>query len=153
MRDQFGTSGRIKLEKAIAFWVERLNAVARAAMYARFSAKNVDMTPERWGILVRLWEEDGLSQKELAARTWKDEPTVSRILDGMAKKSWIVRRPSPEDARARMIHLTPHGKKLEAQIVPEAKKLVALLERGIPEADLAVTRRTLQRMVENISEE
>src|SRR5262245_11085708 len=110
------------------------------------------MTPERWAVLVSLWESDGPTQRELAARTRKDEPTVSRILDGIESRGWIVRRPDPEDGRSRRIHLTPKGKRLEGELVPSAKKLVARLERGIAEDDLVVTRRTLQKMFRNLTE-
>jgi DNA-binding MarR family transcriptional regulator len=152
VRDQFKENGGILLDNAVAFWVERVHAEGRAALYALFAERELDMTPERWAVLVSLWESDGPTQRELAARTRKDEPTVSRILDGIESRGWIVRRPDPEDGRSRRIHLTPKGKRLEGELVPSAKKLVARLERGIAEDDLVVTRRTLQKMFRNLTE-
>ena len=152
MRDQFRESGGILLHNAVAFWVERVYAQGRQALYALFAEHGVDMTPERWAVLVRLWERDAVTQRELATSTLKDEPTVSRILDGMVKQGWVERRADPEDGRTRRIHLTVKGKRLEPQLVPHAKKLVARLERGIPDEDLVVTRRTLRRIAENLAD-
>jgi len=151
MRDQFRESGGILLHNAIAFWVERVYAHGRQALYALFADRGVEMTPERWAVLVRLWERDGVTQRELAAAVLKDEPTTSRILDRLIKHGWVDRRPDAEDGRTRRIHLTAKGRRLEHELVPHARKLVARLERGIPEDDLAITRRTLQRMAENLA--
>jgi DNA-binding MarR family transcriptional regulator len=152
VRDQFKENGGILLDNAVAFWVERVHAQGRLALYALFAEREIEMTPERWAVLVSLWDDDGPTQRELAARTLKDEPTVSRILDGIESRGWIVRRPDPGDGRTRRIHLTPKGKRLEGELVPAAKKLVARLERGISEEDLVVTRRTLRKMFQNLSE-
>lgn len=158
MRDQFTETGGILLDNAVSFWVERVYAQGRAALYALFADRGIEMTPERWAVLVRLWQHDDAgsaepapTQRELAARTLKDEPTVSRILEGMEAKGWIARRPDPHDGRTRRVHLTAKGKRLEGELVPAAKKLVARLERGIPEADLVATRRTLRKMFENLA--
>ena len=37
-----------------------------------------DMTTEQWSVLNRLDEEDGISQKELAIRSEKDQTNVTR---------------------------------------------------------------------------
>lgn len=150
MRDQFTRGGGIVLDHALAFWLDRVQSRTRAELYALFARHGVEMTPERWIVLVRLWEHDGLTQRELGERTFRDEPTVSRILAGMQAKGWVVRRPDPEDGRTRRVHLTESGRALQRALVPLARKLVARLEKGISDHDLAVTRATLQRMVENL---
>src|SRR5438309_1365442 len=103
VRDQFRENGGILLDNAVAFWVERVHAQGRAALYELFAERDLEMTPERWGVLVALWENDAPTQRELAARTMKDEPTVSRILDGIEAKGWIQRKPDAEDGRIRRV--------------------------------------------------
>lgn len=152
MRDQFPRGGGIVLDHALVFWLDRVQGRTRAELYSVFAQRGVEMTPERWVVLVRLWETDGLTQRELAERVFKDEPTVSRILAGMQAKGWVVRRADAADGRTRRVHLTAAGRELQRELVPLAKKLVARIEKGISEADLAVTRRTLQRIVENLED-
>lgn len=149
MKGQFSGTG-ITLERAVSFWVARVYAANRAELYRRFRAAGLSMTPEQWMVLVRLWEGEGRSQAELAASTLRDAPTLSRILDVMERDGLVVRRRDPADARGRRVYLSDRGHELRSTLVPLARALVADLERGIPAADLEVTRRTLERMFENL---
>lgn len=147
MRDQFDEDG-IVLENALAFWANRFSEAARRGMYRAFVAHGVELTPEQWTVLVRLWERDGRTQSDLAAATHRDAPTLSRILDSMSKAGLVARAVDPNDARARLAVLTPRGRALKATLVPVVRDLVARFEEGIPERDLEITRRTLRRIVE-----
>lgn len=51
-----------------------------------FKEVGVDITPEQWVVLDNLCREDGLSQNELAAVSFKNAPTLSRIIDLLVKK-------------------------------------------------------------------
>ncbi|MFT3769896.1 MAG: MarR family transcriptional regulator [Minicystis sp.] len=147
MRDQFDGDGII-LENALAFWANRFYEVGRRAMYRAFAAHGVELTPEQWIVLVRLWERDGRTQSDLAAATHRDAPTISRILDAMARGGLVARAVDPNDGRTRLAVLTPKGRALQKTLVPVVRELVARFEEGIPEKDLEITRRTLKRIVE-----
>jgi DNA-binding MarR family transcriptional regulator len=149
MKDQFTDSG-IALDQALAFWVQRVYQVNRAAMYRRFNGLGVDLTPEQWMVLVRLWEREGRTQNELCQSTLRDRPTMSRILDGMEARGLVARRQAPEDSRTRLVTLTPAGKQLRGKLLPAVKTMVAELEAGIDDGDLLITRRTLQKMFANL---
>lgn len=149
MHDQFTSTGII-LDNALAFWVHRVYQAQRNEMFRVFREEGVELTPEQWTVLVRLWERDGRTQNELCDSTFRDRPTMSRIIDGMEARLLVQRRAAKDDARARRIHLTAEGRKLEARLVPVARALVARMLHGIDEADLVVTRRTLQRLFDNL---
>lgn len=150
VKGQFTGSG-IALERAISFWIARVYSVTRTELYRRFRAAGLAMTPEQWMILVRLWEGEGRSQAELATSTFRDAPTVSRILDVMEREGLVKRKPDPADARGRRVYLTDEGHALKATLVPLARDFVNDLEHDIPAEDLEVTRRTLQRMFGNVA--
>lgn len=149
MRDQFSDEG-IVLDNALAFWVNRFYQAARREMYRAFQQHGVELTPEQWQVLVRLWERDGRTQTELCDSTTRDPPTMSRILDSMARRGLISRATDPDDARTRLVVLTPKGRELKKVLLPVVRELVARLEEGISDKDLEVTRRTLQRLVKNV---
>ena len=150
MRDQF-TGERVVLENAIAFALHNAYQRLRTATYREFNQRGLELTPEQWIVLVRLWERDALTPSELSESTLRDRPTMSRILDTMEKNGLVLRKADPRDGRGREIHLTPLGRSLRRRLLPVAQKLVDRLEAGIPEADLLVTRRTLQRIAEILS--
>ena len=149
VRDQF-IEERIALEKAISFWVYQANQASRRALYQAFAGLGLEVTPEQWMLLVRLWEQDGCSQNDLCESTLKDRPTISRVLDVMERNGLVTRAAHPADGRQRVILLTRKARDLQKSAVPVVREIVATLERGIPEEDLLVTRRTLQQIVRNL---
>jgi DNA-binding MarR family transcriptional regulator len=150
MKDQF-SGGKIVVENALAFWVSRVYQAARGEMYRAFRAHDVELTPEQWAVLVRLFEQDGRTQGEISESTFRDPPTISRILDGMEARGLVERRPHPEDGRARAVHLTRRGRALEKKLVPVVEELVARMVRDVDEQDLVTTRATLKRIFANLS--
>ena len=149
MRDQFARDG-IVLENALAFWVNRFYETTRRAMYRAFREHDFELTPEQWMVLVRLWERDGRTQTDLAAACHRAAPTMSRIIDSMSKSGLVARAVEESDARTRLIVLTPKGREAKQTLVPVVRKLVAELEKDIPERDLEITRRTLRRIAERL---
>ncbi len=143
MKDQFQRDG-IVLENALAFWVNRFYEGARRAMYRAFREQGFELTPEQWMVLVRLWERDGRSQSDLAQAIVRDAPTTSRIVSSMASRGLVVRALDPADGRSRVIVLTKKGRDAKSVLVPIVRALVEEAERGVPKADLEVTRRTLK---------
>ncbi|XXT25583.1 MarR family transcriptional regulator [Sorangium sp. So ce429] len=69
-------------------------------MYRRFRAHGVEITPEQWMVLVRLWEQEGVTQMHLAERTFRDVPTMSRIVALMERDGLIERRQDPTGSAA-----------------------------------------------------
>ncbi|HTU64255.1 MAG TPA: MarR family transcriptional regulator, partial [Polyangiales bacterium] len=97
MKDQFRDGG-IVVDNAIGFWIHRVYQATRNEMYRAFRERGCDVTPEQWAVLIRLWERDGCSQTELSDATFRDQPTMSRIVTGMEQRGWLERRTDPEDA-------------------------------------------------------
>ena len=149
MRGQF-EGNQVVLEKALPFLIHACYQQIRSVTYKEFSGHGLGLTPEQWIVLARLWEEDGQSQSALSNLTLRDRPTMSRIIDTMEKSGLVERSVDEHDARSRRVLLTRTGKSLKAKLVPVAKKLVARLERDIPERDQEVTHRTLGRMLQNL---
>jgi DNA-binding MarR family transcriptional regulator len=123
----------------------------RSVTYRAFNQHGLEITPEQWIVLARLWQRGGRTVSELSESTERDKPTMSRILDSMEQHGLLKRTVDEKDARTRIVDLTREGKGLRKKLVPIAKALVTQLEAGIPEADLVTTRRTLRRMLENLA--
>ena len=149
MKDQFRDGG-IVVDKAIGFWVHRVYQASRNEMYRAFREHGEEITPEQWAVLIRLWERDGCTQSELSDDTFRDQPTMSRILAGMEQRGWLKRQVDPTDARVRKVYLTRVGRELKQKLVPVAERLVGRMLAGIDERALKQTRAALQKMVKNL---
>ena len=150
MRDQFA-GDQVILENALPFLLHGLYQRIRGMTYREFNRHGLELTPEQWIVLVRLWQRDGRTVSELSESTERDRPTMSRILDTMEAGGLVTRTVDAKDARSRIVQLTRKGKALRKKLVPVAKEMVQRLEAGISEADLLTTRRTLRRLFENLA--
>lgn len=150
MRGQF-TRGKIDLDRAISFSIQQAYERVRITLYREFHDRGLAITPEQWIVLVLLWERDERAPSELSAATLRDRPTMTRILDTMERNGLVTRKPAPGDKRGRVVRLTPDGHALRLPLSAHARRIVKRLERGIPEADLQVTRRTLKKIFENLA--
>ena len=150
MTRQF-VNGKIVLDEAVGFVVFQAHQAMRQEMYRRFARLGLEITPEQWALLVRLWERDGRSQNDLSEVTLRDKHTISRMLDGMVERGWVERRPDPNDGRSKLVFLTRTGLALEARLVPLAEELVHEMLRGIDADELQLTLQTLRKMADNLA--
>ena len=149
MKDQFRDGG-IVVDNAIGFWIHRVYQASRNEMYRAFREQGEEVTPEQWAVLIRLWERDGCTQRELSDATFRDRPTMSRILDGMQQRGWLERQADASDARVRNVYLTRKGRDLKKKLVPVVERLVGRMVEGIDERSLLETRSALRKMFENL---
>ena len=119
-------------------------------LHQAFQARGYDITPEQWAVLNRLWEEDGLSQVELAERTFKDKPGTTRILTLLEKKGVVVRRADESDGRVQRVFLTKIGKDLKEKLIPCAHEVLMKSGRNLSKEDVAKFKVTLNQILSNL---
>jgi DNA-binding MarR family transcriptional regulator len=110
------------------------------------------VTRGQWYFLRVLWSEDGLSQRELSARVGMMEPTTVIALRGMEKAGLIRRVRSTNDRRVTHVRLTAKAKRMRDGLLKLARGINAQADEGISAADIAVFRRVIQRMTENLDQ-
>lgn len=109
-----------------------------------------DVTIGQWYFLRVLWEEDGLTQRELSDRVGMMEPTTTVAISGMEKAGLIRRKKNTSDRRKINVFLTPKAKRLKATLLPYARDVNELAVAGISKKDLAVFRAVIAAMKDNI---
>lgn len=107
-------------------------AYQRACVLFKEEFEGYDLTPQQFGLLGFLWQEDGLTQSELSAKSQIDRTTMGGLIDRLEKEGLVARRSHPEDRRAYRICLTEKGKELQPELTPLAasahEKFVAKLD-------------------------
>jgi DNA-binding MarR family transcriptional regulator len=72
----------------------------------------------------------GLHQGALGEHLNLGKSSTSRLVDGLERRGWVVRRPDPRDGRARRLVLTDKGQEVAADVVRRrARRLSTLLEQ------------------------
>lgn len=105
------------MRREIGVYIDRTYKVVRQDLINRFKNAGLDVTPEQFVILSKL-EGSEMSQTDLASDSFKDKPTVSRILDLLVRKGFVVRQQDPSDGRRYIVSLTKEGNNLLSEAKP-----------------------------------
>jgi DNA-binding MarR family transcriptional regulator len=105
-----------------------------------------------WYYLRVLWEQEGLSQSELAARIGVMTPTTTAGLSNLEKAGLIERRPDAKDKRKHLIFLTSSGRALELELLPVAQQVLARVLGDITGDEADMLRQILRRIRNNIAQ-
>ena len=104
-----------------------------------------------WVFLRVLWEKDGLTQRELSDEAGMTEPTTFSALTAMEKRGYIQRRKLPHNAKNVYVFLMPIGRDLKEVLVPLAEEVNALGVAGLDAKYVAIARRVLLGIIENLA--
>ena len=103
-------------------------------------------------VLHALWEEEGLSQSELAARIHVTAPTLSRMIHRMTRAGLLITEDDPVDQRVSRVHLTDSGREIKERVLSTWTQLGSELLAGFTPEEKAQVRHFLDRMAENLED-
>lgn len=119
---------------------------------ARFQQAGIDMTPEQWGAIILLLNEDAMTQGELGKRLWLEKSSVSRLADGLEKRGWIHRESAPEDRRKKIITPTHQALTIAEQCAALARAAMTDALEGMSAGDVATTKNHLSTIIGRLRE-
>ncbi|HUI16065.1 MAG TPA: MarR family transcriptional regulator [Alphaproteobacteria bacterium] len=147
---------RRKATADIAYPLERsIGAQLRFTYRALAQALQFRLEPHgipigMWYFLRALWEEDGLSQRELSDRVGAMAPTTVEQLRNMEECGLVLRRRSPADRRKINVFLTAKGRALKPLMLPYAIGVVNAALKDFTAEEVGIMRQLLVRMRRNI---
>lgn len=133
--------------------LDRTTRLLKQHYLRAFREEGVDISTEQWVLLDRLQTGGHVSQTELANGTYKDAPTVSRIIDKLAKKKLVERRRFPNDRRRYLVCITDAGRDVHDRIMPYVRDLRRQTWNGLSEEDYNRLQEILQHIRGNFEEE
>lgn len=142
----------IELEYIFPIINGKVSMAINRKMYRNFRKEGLEITPEQWTVLSFLWREDGVSQQALCDATFKDKPSMTRLVDNLAKLGMVERRIAPNDRRSNLIFLTPKGRDIESKAEAAVNDTMRYAFAGIDEEGLNLVRQLLKIVFNNIQE-
>ena len=118
----------IKKDSA-GFLINHLARLIAQELTARI--KPLGLTTGTFPALLELWDEDGLTQKQLVDRLGIEQATMANTLNRMERDGLITRRKDPKDGRAQLVWLTEHARSLQAPAIAAAEGVNADLLAGL----------------------
>jgi DNA-binding MarR family transcriptional regulator len=124
-------------------------AIARR-LQKKFNQAGLNLTIEQWSVLYHLWKEDGISQQELCNSTFRDKPSITRLVDNLEKLNLVKRSPSRNDRRMNMILLTEEARKLQEQSMELANQTLNEALEHVPVDKIDICKEVLQIVYDNL---
>jgi DNA-binding MarR family transcriptional regulator len=139
----------LDLGNYLPYLVNRLGAALVASMTADALAEH-QLSIDMWRVLAVLSYRGAQRQIDLVTMTSVEASTMSRLVTRLVRTGLVTRRRSETSSREVVIELTGKGRALVSRLIPIAQRLEETASAGIPAKDMAVVKRTLRRMYENI---
>ncbi|MDX5479643.1 MarR family winged helix-turn-helix transcriptional regulator [Fontibacter flavus] len=124
----------------------------RVKQYAqrKFKLGDFDLTVDQWIVMKNLSENELLSQSELAQMVFKDQPTLTRIIDILSKKGYVERIPHPQDRRSFQIILTESGNTKVKELKPKISAIREKAWENLNDKDFEEFKRILNTIYNNL---
>ncbi|WP_347266977.1 MarR family transcriptional regulator [Paracoccus sp. (in: a-proteobacteria)] len=125
-----------------------VNHVAR--LFARGLTEAVrpfGLTTGTFPALLELWQQDGLTQKQLVERLDIEQATMANTLARMERDGLITRQRAEADRRMQHIFLTERARRLQAPAIEAATAVNASLLAGLGPDDRHQFIRLMQKII------
>jgi DNA-binding MarR family transcriptional regulator len=140
---------RINLGNYLPYLINRVGF----ALVESFSADALTsngLSIAMWRVLAALSNNGEQRQVDLVEMTSIDASTMSRLVSRLVRAGLVTRSRSATSNREVVVELSLKGRALVERMIPIAKELEQIASTGISARELAVAKRALGRMYDNL---
>lgn len=135
-------------DTSLGYQINHLGRLLAQALHRRIAPLGV--VPGQFAQLLALFEQDGLTQRELCELVRIEQPTMANTLQRMERTSLIRREPDPADGRRMRVVLTARARALEDHLVSAAREVNGIATSGLSDQEVAAFRSTLRQIINNL---
>ena len=141
------------LSKEIAVELNLTGCKLKQYIAAMLRIEDVPLTPEQFMLIDLLWNQGSMTQQQLADQMHKDKNSVTKLVDAIEKKGFVVREQSLKDRRANTLVLTEKALQLKDSAKRKGISILDNILEGISEEELRSFLTTLHKLNNNMSME
>src|SRR5437764_8531155 len=145
------SNNQFKKGELLSFITGKASTAIARRLQKKFNAAGLNITIEQWSVLYHLWKQEGLSQKELCSATFRDKPSITRLVDNLEKLNLVKRTSHEKDKRINNIFLTRQAQKLQEQTMMLAEETLNEALDGVSVEHIEISKQVLQKVYENLS--
>lgn len=141
------------IELAFAVISGKVSNAINRNLSRSFKKAGLDITPEQWSILMCLWMKMGgesPTQNALAVATFRDRPSVTRLIHNMEKQNLVTRELQDSDRRSNRIRLTEKGLACHKIVKEATMNAMKTCFMGMSEAEVKTSIDLLGRVFRNL---
>jgi MarR family 2-MHQ and catechol resistance regulon transcriptional repressor len=132
--------------RALKLWVVLSRATTSVERRAREDVARHDLTLAEFGVLEALYHKGPMLAGEVQRRTLVSSGGITYLVDRLAARGLVERRPCPDDRRANYVALTAAGTDFVARIFPEHAAAIAGALSALSPRDQATATSLIRRL-------
>lgn len=135
-------------EESVGYLISATYRLLNRALQAQVAG--LDVPAGTWIFLRTIWEEDGLTQREISQRVGIQEAATGFALDKLARLGLIERTRNAKDRRKISVCLTERGRELGRELIPKSDELTNQIVAGFEHFEVAQLCSYLARVRKNL---
>ncbi|MEO6134479.1 MAG: MarR family winged helix-turn-helix transcriptional regulator [Ginsengibacter sp.] len=145
------SDNQFKRGELYSFITGKASTAIGRRLQKNFKLAGIEITIEQWSVLYHLWKEDAQSQQQLCEATFRDKPSITRLVDNLEKLSLVNRVPAKNDRRINLICLTKGAKNLQDSTMKVANQTLNEALEGVENDHIEIAKNVLQKVYDNLS--
>ena len=138
----------ISTRESVGFVVREVWRLFARCLQPRIAREGV--TIGMWFALRMLWDEDGVTQRELGERVGINGPAMVMALNSMERAGLVKRVQNHTDRRKINVFLTERGRKMKTKLWPMAAEVLALSLAGLSDKQVQSLTKMLAQIRVNL---
>lgn len=140
-------------KQSIGYLITRTAKEVKRKLSRSLAEAGYEMGVEQWRMLMILHHSELKNQQEIADNMGLDKTSLTRLLNAMEDKGFIVRVEDQRDKRNKLIYPTNKGRELREEVMPVISGVVGELEEQLNEQELNICKKVLTDIINNLCEE
>jgi MarR family transcriptional regulator for hemolysin len=138
-----------QLEKIIFYKMDKAIKTYRQFSQNDLKSKGYDITVDQWIVLKCLMQNPDITQTGIAEKVFKDNASVTRMVDILVKSEYLNREVDPENRRRVKLTITEKGNDALVEMEPIIVKNRSTALLGISTEDIEAAKRVMQKIAAN----
>ena len=138
------------LNHILFYTIEKSIKSYRQFAQRQITAAGFDITIDQWLVLKTIEEDSTATQQQMAAKVFKDMASMTRIVELLVRKNYLLRKFNTSDRRRFDLELTATGKNLLQQIQPLIVSNRNTALKGISDENLQILQSELEKITSNV---
>ena len=139
------------LSKEVAVELNLTGCKLKQFIASKLRQMEVPLTPEQFILIDLLWNQGSMSQQQLADQMQKDKNSVTKLVDALERKGFVVRKQNRQDRRSNTLVLTEKAEGLKHGAKQKGISILDEMLVGISEEELRSFLETLHKLNRNMT--
>jgi MarR family transcriptional regulator, transcriptional regulator for hemolysin len=142
-----------KLDQVLFFTLEKSIKTYRQFAQKQIDNANIDITIDQWLVLKSIQDWPDISQHQIAENVFKDYASVTRMIELLVKKEYLLREFHKTDRRRFNLVITRKGQAVIQKVIPviTANRKQAL--KSLTKEEIEMSKAFLRQIIENCKPE